>query len=238
MATTTTNLSLKKPALDDDALIADINDNMDTLDSTIGAPSTASAVDGANAFAKINSLNSNKANQSDVNKLDSNTNETTDILASALACTKTTFFKTSGSSSYTGTLPSNDYKVSTFIVNVRGGGRFVTATNSVGGVATNYYTGNAWAGWQELALNSSIPKYLISSENTSSVSPNTNSSVTVPVPTGATSVLAIIPIGFVPADHWNSTIVYTNSNGRVISFRCVGSGNAQMFAVRYCAIYI
>lgn len=37
MATTTTNLGLKKPALTDDALISDINDNMDDLDSVIGA---------------------------------------------------------------------------------------------------------------------------------------------------------------------------------------------------------
>lgn len=185
-----------------------------------------------NITEAANALNSN------VNKLDSNTNETTDILASALACTKTTFFKTSGSSSYTGTLPSNAYKVSTFIVNVRGGGRFVTATNSEGGVATNYYTGSAWIGWQELALNSSIPKYYYGSENTSSISPSSNSTVTVPVPTGATSVLAVIPFGFVPATHWNSTIVFTNVSGRVISIRCVGSGNAQVFAVKYCVVYI
>ena len=37
MATYTTNLNLKKPALDDDALITDINSNMDTLDTAVTA---------------------------------------------------------------------------------------------------------------------------------------------------------------------------------------------------------
>lgn len=97
----------------------------------------------------------NSINQA-IAKLDSNTNETTDILASAVSCTKTTFFKTSGSSSYVGTLPSNDYKVSTFIVTIRSGGRFVTAINSVGAVATNYYNGSSWSGWQELELKSEL----------------------------------------------------------------------------------
>ena len=54
----TTNLNLKKPLGTEQALIADINGNMDILDSTIGAPSSASAVSGANAFAKINTVNS------------------------------------------------------------------------------------------------------------------------------------------------------------------------------------
>lgn len=46
MATNTTNLNLKKPALDDDALITDINDNMDTLDSRIGAIPSGKSVAG------------------------------------------------------------------------------------------------------------------------------------------------------------------------------------------------
>ena len=89
-------------------------------------------------------------------KVDSQVNETTDILQSALACTATTFFKSSDASSYTGTLPSAAYKVGTFTVNLRGSGRIVTATNSDGGVATNYYDGSSWGGWKELAKQSSL----------------------------------------------------------------------------------
>lgn len=103
---------------------------------------------------------------------------------------------------------------------------------------TNIEGSGTWVGWKEYALSSSIPKYYYGSENTSSISPSSNSTVTVPVPTGATSVLAVIPYGFVPADHWNSTIVFTNVNGRVISIRCLGSGNAQVFAIKYCVIYV
>jgi len=39
MATTTTNMGLKKPALSDDALISDINDNMDLIDTAAEATS-------------------------------------------------------------------------------------------------------------------------------------------------------------------------------------------------------
>jgi hypothetical protein len=37
MASYTTNLNLKKPGTDEDALILDINNNMDAIDSAIGA---------------------------------------------------------------------------------------------------------------------------------------------------------------------------------------------------------
>jgi len=144
MATSTTNLGLTKPAGTDKIRIAQINGNMDILDEKIGA------VGNTSLQAQVTSQNQAIA------KLDSNANETTDILASAVNCTKTTFFKTSGSSSYVGTLPSNDYKVSTFIVTIRGGGRLVTAVNSQGAIATNYYNGSSWNGWQELALKSDI----------------------------------------------------------------------------------
>ena len=139
MATSTTNLGLTKPAGTDKIRIAQINGNMDILDEKIGA------VGNTSLQAQLTSQNEA------LSKLDSNVNETTDVLADAVLCTRTTFFKTSGSSSYVGTLPSNDYKVSTFIVNIRGGGRFVIAINSIGNMATNYYNGSSWAGWKELA---------------------------------------------------------------------------------------
>ena len=80
----TTNLNLKKPLGTEQALIADINGNMDILDSTIGAPSSASAVDGANAFAKINSLNSSKANVKSLNLTNTISASSTAALETAL----------------------------------------------------------------------------------------------------------------------------------------------------------
>ncbi len=57
MATTTTNLGLKKPAGTDQALISDINNNMDILDTKIGAVGSTSVQ------SQINTLNSNIAKQ-------------------------------------------------------------------------------------------------------------------------------------------------------------------------------
>ena len=58
---TTTNLGLKKPSYTDPADIADINDNMDTIDAAIGAlPS------GSNLQGEINSLNDLTTAQNDV----------------------------------------------------------------------------------------------------------------------------------------------------------------------------
>ena len=44
MATYTSNLNLKKPALDDDALITDINNNMDILDAAVNGIEDAMAI--------------------------------------------------------------------------------------------------------------------------------------------------------------------------------------------------
>ena len=44
MATYTSNLNLKKPALDDDALITDINNNMDILDAAANGIQDALAI--------------------------------------------------------------------------------------------------------------------------------------------------------------------------------------------------
>ena len=90
----------------------------------------------------------------DISKLNSDANQTNDILADAVSCTQTKFFKGSGSA-YTGALPNNDsyYGYGIFIVNVRGTNKSVIALSSyTNRMAINYYSNNAWLGWQELAL--------------------------------------------------------------------------------------
>ena len=91
---------------------------------------------------------------SNLKKLDSNSNETTDVLADALLCTKTTFFKGAGST-YTGTVPNSNYKWGAFIVNVRGSERYVIATSITGEFAVNVYN-SGWGGWKVYALDSTI----------------------------------------------------------------------------------
>lgn len=88
--------------------------------------------------------------------LNSDENVTTDILASALSATKTTFFKGSGTG-YTGDIPAQSaLNYGSFIVNVRNTYRYVIGINTEGKVFTNVYGGSAWYGWQELALNSNF----------------------------------------------------------------------------------
>jgi hypothetical protein len=100
-------------------------------------------------------------------------------------------------------------------------------------------SGGSWSSWQELALNSKIAKYYKSQYQSDSVATNSNGSIVIPNPTGATTIKAIIPIGQVPADHWNCTAVVTGVDvaTRTIYFRAVGSGNTQKYTIIYYVIY-
>ena len=89
------------------------------------------------------------------NRTDSNTNTTNDILADALITNKTKFFSGSGSS-YTGSVPSGNYKYGTFMVNRRYGTKTVLAQSSNNDIAINTYDGGSWTGWQELATKSNL----------------------------------------------------------------------------------
>ena len=84
--------------------------------------------------------------------LDSTVNITNDILADALTVTKTTFFRASNTTNYTGSVPSNSYKKGVFIVNRRISGRFVLAISDAKEMAVNYYNGTSWSGWRNLAF--------------------------------------------------------------------------------------
>lgn len=164
MASQTTNLNLKKPALDDDALIADINNNMDTLDSTIGAPSSASAVDGANAFAKINSLNSNKVNKSDLST--DYGSKTTSDFQTALE-TSVANYSDGQSFSFkivlTDTVSPLTSATYVGICNRSSASRITVILLRVGASATPTYIGmktaNGWA-WNQLALSSELTNRL------------------------------------------------------------------------------
>lgn len=88
-------------------------------------------------------------------------------------------------------------------------------------------------------LNSKLTKCSTNSILSDSISPNSNGTVTIDMPTGATSILSIVPYGFVPADHWGSQVSFTSSDPstRIIGFRCIGSGNAQKFSIKYIVFY-
>lgn len=105
----------------------------------------------ADSVFHVGSIEGQLASQNEaIANVNSDENLTNDILADALNCTKTTFFKGSGSN-YTGTVPVSDYKYATFMVNVRDANRTVIAESSTGGIATNGYNGVQWAGWKQLA---------------------------------------------------------------------------------------
>lgn len=152
-------LDLVKPAGTDKALVSVINSNSDKID---GGVSTLS---------------------DQIAKLNSDENTTTDILASALAATRTTFFKGSGSG-YTGNIPAQSaLNYGSFIVNVRNTYRYVIGVNTEGKVFTNVYGGSSWYGWKQLAINEELggTKFLTFNVN--------NSSVTIDLSNGFRGVL-------------------------------------------------
>ena len=170
MATSTTNLGLIKPDGTDKIRIAQINQNMDTLDTKIGA------VGNTSLQSQVSENNAAIAN------LDTDTNSTNDILADALNCTKSKFFKGSGTA-YTGEIPDSNYKYGVFHVDVRGTRKFVTGINTAGLTAVNAYDGSTWTGWQSTAT---FGKADISVTPSSSGNANVGSSV----PSGRTLISA------------------------------------------------
>lgn len=184
---------------------------------------------GAGSAAAVNS------NSEAIAKLDSNTNSTNDILADALTSNTTRFFSGTGSS-YTGTVPNGNYKYGTFMVNRRYGTKTVLAQSANNDIAINTYDGSTWTGWQELET---AKKYSVASKTTSSIAPNNNGSVMVDIPSDGSVIKEIIPYGFLPSDHWNSSLIFVsvNNSTRTVAYRCVGSGNSQTFDMRYAVIY-
>lgn len=184
---------------------------------------------GAGSAADVSS------NSTAIAKLDSNTNSTNDILADALTSNTTKFFSGSGSS-YTGTVPNGNYKYGTFMVNRRYGTKTVLAQSANNDIAINTYDGSSWTGWQELET---AKKYSVASKTTSSIAPNNNGSVMIDMPSDGSVIKEIIPYGFLPSDHWNSSLIFVsvNNSTRTVAYRCVGSGNSQAFDMRYAVIY-
>lgn len=92
---------------------------------------------------------------------------TNDVLADALLVTETTYFKGSGSS-YTGTVPSNNFKYGVFCVVKRNDTSFIVHATSADGTSSNYYDGSAWGGWTPSTneLNAHLTPILITSDIT------------------------------------------------------------------------
>jgi hypothetical protein len=125
---------------------SDVANNLTT--STAGKVLDASQ--GKILSDQIGTLNSN------LEKLNSESNTTNDILVDALNVTGTKFFK--AGSSYTGSVPNSFYKYGTFEVFTRGTTKIVIAQSQAGEMAINTYYSSAWSGWNELALNSKMAK--------------------------------------------------------------------------------
>lgn len=84
-------------------------------------------------------------------------------------------------------------------------------------------------------------KYLYSSLLSGSVNPNSVFIVTIPTPTNATKIHAIIPVAIVPNDTWAGvySLICTNVDlsARQIRYYAYGTGNAHVYIVRYLVIY-
>lgn len=86
------------------------------------------------------------------------TENTTDVLASALTLPENSWkiYKGSGSN-YTGNIPNVNFKYGIFTVTERGGQIFVLAQSPSLELAINTYNGTTWSGWQEFATTNSTP---------------------------------------------------------------------------------
>ena len=144
MATQTTNLGLTLPIGSEKVSRQIINQNNQLIDDFAGQTTSN--------FTTVNTA---------IGNINSDNNSTTDILASALNCTKTTFFNGAGGS-YTGTLPPKapiTFKWSTFMVNVKDTIKTVIAHSPGNVIYTNTYDNGAWAGWREVISNGTTVSY-------------------------------------------------------------------------------
>ena len=127
----------------------------------------------------------------------SNSNSTKDIIADALACTRTKFFYGAGAN-YTGTVPDANYKYGTFIVNVRGDDRHIIAQSGTGDFATNSYR-NGWSGWKVVADASEL------GDISTLITPNKASAVNA-INWLATNKPTFIDVGIMDANHRTFTV--------------------------------
>ena len=89
------------------------------------------------------------------------------------------------------------------------------------------------------ALNSKIPKYYQGQLQSDTIATNSNGNIIISNPSGATTIKAIIPFGYVPSDHWKCGCVFTtiDVSTRTIYFRAVGEGASQKYTIMYLVIY-
>jgi len=95
-------------------------------------------------------------------------------------------------------------------------------------------------GAQVASLSNQIAKYAYVSELSDTVNAGSNGSVVIPLPAGATTLLALIPFGASPSNNYDAMPII-NSNPvlstRTISFYARGSG-AQKYRIFCLAIYV
>lgn len=90
----------------------------------------------------------------------------------------------------------------------------------------------------ESYLNSNLSNFYYGGIDTDTLNGNSNGTVTVPLPTGATTCLALIPIGYAVYSTWNTKMIFTTTSktNRTINFRTDGS-DAQKYVVNYIMFY-
>lgn len=87
-------------------------------------------------------------------------------------------------------------------------------------------------------LNSNFPKYAYGTVVTDSIAPDNSGNASIPLPSGATAIKAVIPYGETPASHWTSRLIFVQADNTAIYYRCIGTGASQSFTIRYVVIYV
>ena len=117
-------------------------------------------------------------------------------------------------------------------------GLYTASTNIAanGALSTSNLTADSKGGLN--ALSDQIAKYYMGAIESASVSSGNDVTVTVPTPSGATNVLAIVPISFDPVTNWNSYAIVTSVSVSNMQMKghVMGSGS-QKFNARYLVIY-
>lgn len=84
-------------------------------------------------------------------------------------------------------------------------------------------------------------KYLTDSKKSASTAASTTGTVTIDLPTGASEVLALVPLAAYPDSSWTGVtgipVVGVTPSTRTIFFRPLGTQSAQVYVVRYLMIY-
>ena len=89
------------------------------------------------------------------------------------------------------------------------------------------------------STNNNIAKYVLSEKESESTNGNADGAVVLDMPTGATTIKTIIPIGYTPSSSWDTKAQFTTVvvSNRQVRFRTIGN-TAQTYTIRAIVVYI